>query len=379
MPEQLVAAADGQQGGAVLDGARDRVALALQHVLGDQHLVAVLAAADVDQVVLGRVEILAGPAPCTKADPTPLASPLEEEDVPPVGVDVHLLGIEREQSQFAVMAPHRTRHGVGLAGPERIACRAPAHPACDASCSSSGLSRYRSSSWTLRVSSPSGETALAQAPNPERRRPPGPRGARWNRPSRPRRACPGGGSGAVAIADAGSGRRTRPRPLRRTPHPGRSRRQAPGAAAAARRARPAGSRAAAPPPAYGGAPRSSDARSARSPRSRRDRAEVRCSARLRARPPGPCRARCDHRRAASGEVDRDPPGPGTELQHRAAVLWRKVRPHRQVADVGAELDVLPDGRWVGRYAAARSWARSFPVLAGEAAVPSYVRSSSRAV
>ena len=40
--EQLVAAADGEQRRAVLHGGGDRVALGAQHVLGDQHLVAVL-------------------------------------------------------------------------------------------------------------------------------------------------------------------------------------------------------------------------------------------------------------------------------------------------------------------------------------------------
>ena len=61
--EQLVAAADGEQRGPVLDRRGDRVALGAQHVLGHQDLVAVLAAADVDQVVVGGIEAVARARP----------------------------------------------------------------------------------------------------------------------------------------------------------------------------------------------------------------------------------------------------------------------------------------------------------------------------
>ncbi len=61
--EQLVAAADGEQGGAVVDRRRERLALAGDQVGGDHALVAVLAAADVDEVVGGGVDRLADPAP----------------------------------------------------------------------------------------------------------------------------------------------------------------------------------------------------------------------------------------------------------------------------------------------------------------------------
>ena len=100
--EQLVAAADGEQRGAVLDGGGDRVALGAQHVLGDEHLVAVLAAADVDQVVLGRVEAVArAGGRVAEGDAPPLAAALQEEDVAAVRVDVHLLRVEREQPELA--------------------------------------------------------------------------------------------------------------------------------------------------------------------------------------------------------------------------------------------------------------------------------------
>ncbi len=63
MAEQLVAAADGEQDGAVVDRGGERLALAGDHVGGDRALVAVLAAADVDEVVGGRVEPLARARP----------------------------------------------------------------------------------------------------------------------------------------------------------------------------------------------------------------------------------------------------------------------------------------------------------------------------
>ena len=63
MAEQLVAAADGEQDGAVADRRGERLALGLDHVGGDRALVAVLPAADVEEVVGGGVDRLAGPAP----------------------------------------------------------------------------------------------------------------------------------------------------------------------------------------------------------------------------------------------------------------------------------------------------------------------------
>ena len=103
MAEQLVAAADGQHGGAVLDGGRDRLALGGQHVLGDEHLVAVLAATDVDQVVFARIEAIAGTGGrVAEGDAPPFAATLQKDDVAAVGVDVHLLGIEGEQPDLGV-------------------------------------------------------------------------------------------------------------------------------------------------------------------------------------------------------------------------------------------------------------------------------------
>ena len=101
MPEQLVAAADGEHSGTVVDRRRERLALGLDHVPGDQALIAVLAATDVDQVVGPRIEALAGPGDrMVDRDPAPFAAPAQEEDVPAVGVDVHLLRVEGEQAKL---------------------------------------------------------------------------------------------------------------------------------------------------------------------------------------------------------------------------------------------------------------------------------------
>src|SRR6187200_621897 len=99
--EQLVAAADRQEDGAVVGRGGDRLLLAGDHVGGDGALVAVLAAADVEEIVGGRVDRLArAGAAVDEADAPPLAAPLQEEDVAAVGVDVHLLGIEAEHAEL---------------------------------------------------------------------------------------------------------------------------------------------------------------------------------------------------------------------------------------------------------------------------------------
>ena len=87
--------------GAVLDGLRERLALGLEHVGGDDHLVAILAAADVDQVVGAWIEALPwARGGVGERDPAPLAAALEKDDVSAVGIDVHLLGIEGQQPQL---------------------------------------------------------------------------------------------------------------------------------------------------------------------------------------------------------------------------------------------------------------------------------------
>ncbi len=101
VPEQLVAAAHREQRDALIDRRGDRIALGPHHVLGDQDLIAILAAPDVDQVVFRGVEALARTGSLkAEADPSPLAAPLQEDHVSSVRVDVHLLRIEREQPEF---------------------------------------------------------------------------------------------------------------------------------------------------------------------------------------------------------------------------------------------------------------------------------------
>jgi kynurenine formamidase len=92
--EQLVAAADGEQHSAVGDRRGERVALAIRHVGGDGALVAVLAAADVEEVVGAGVDRLAGAgAGPLEPDPAPLAAAPQEKNVAAVGIDIHLVGV----------------------------------------------------------------------------------------------------------------------------------------------------------------------------------------------------------------------------------------------------------------------------------------------
>ena len=46
--------------------------------------------------------------------------------------------------------------------------------------------------------------------------------------------------------------------------------------------------------------------------------------------------------AARGEVERDPPGAGADVEHRVAVLAGERAPQRQVLGVAAALEVVPD-------------------------------------
>src|SRR5215213_9897498 len=95
VPEQLVAAAYREQYGAVIGRPGKRLALGCDHVGGDRALVAILPAADVEEVMRGRVDGIAGAgARVGEPDPAPLAAPLQEDDVAAVGVDVHLVWIE---------------------------------------------------------------------------------------------------------------------------------------------------------------------------------------------------------------------------------------------------------------------------------------------
>src|SRR5262249_14443695 len=87
--------------GTVLDRGGERIALGLEHVGGDRSLVAVLAAAEVEEVVVGGVQSLAwARGRVGELDAPPLAAPAQEEDVAAVGVDVHLIGVEGEAAEL---------------------------------------------------------------------------------------------------------------------------------------------------------------------------------------------------------------------------------------------------------------------------------------
>ena len=46
--------------------------------------------------------------------------------------------------------------------------------------------------------------------------------------------------------------------------------------------------------------------------------------------------------AAAGEVERDAPGPGADVEHRRALAVGQLAPQRQVEVVAAALDVVPE-------------------------------------
>ena len=105
-PEELVAAADGEQCCARVDGLLDRGTLP-DEIRGDQRLLAVLAAADVEQVVLAGADLVAdGDRRHLELVPAERRPPREDRDVAAVGVDVEVVGIQmpdadlHERSQY---------------------------------------------------------------------------------------------------------------------------------------------------------------------------------------------------------------------------------------------------------------------------------------
>ena len=126
--EQLVAAADAEQDGAAAGGGVQRVALDGGEVARAQRLVAVLAAAEVEEVVRVRVDRVAEPgARQLEADPAPGAAALEQQQVAAVGVDVHQVGIERAHAQQEIShaaSPPWSRRARAWAGPRAAARRA---------------------------------------------------------------------------------------------------------------------------------------------------------------------------------------------------------------------------------------------------------------
>jgi hypothetical protein len=93
-PEQLVAAADGEDRRTALRGRADPVALG-REARSDQRLLPVLAAADVEEVVLARHDRIVRPDRADiELEPAPGRSPRQDGDVAAVGVDVQVVRVQ---------------------------------------------------------------------------------------------------------------------------------------------------------------------------------------------------------------------------------------------------------------------------------------------
>ena len=91
--EQLVAAAHGEQRGSGADSVCQRGALGGE-VAGDERLLSILAPAHVEEVDVRRHGIAEADAGDLEADGAPRAAALEHRDVPAIGVDVEIVGIQ---------------------------------------------------------------------------------------------------------------------------------------------------------------------------------------------------------------------------------------------------------------------------------------------
>src|SRR4051812_30085780 len=158
--EELIAAADSQDDGVAFRGGVQRVLLRLDHVAGAERLIAILAAAHVEEVVRVRVDALADRrAGELEADAAPFAARPQQLHVAAVGIDVHELWIERADAQphatstiTTVLPVHSTVSGIQ----PRLRTRKP-HSAASAS-SWSGLTRSISSVNIHSSISPVGDT-----------------------------------------------------------------------------------------------------------------------------------------------------------------------------------------------------------------------------
>src|SRR5262249_16612482 len=91
---ELVPAAHGEQRGAAGDRGRPAGGSG-DEILGDELLLAVLAAADIEEIVLARLDRLAdGDRAHLELVPAPGGASRQHGDVPAVGVDVQVVGIE---------------------------------------------------------------------------------------------------------------------------------------------------------------------------------------------------------------------------------------------------------------------------------------------
>src|SRR4051812_15992784 len=92
--EQLVAAADGEQGGAVVERRTERIG-ARGEVGRDESLLAILAAADVEEIVVAGDERIAEPDRANlELVPAPSRPPREHGHVAAIGVDVQVVRVQ---------------------------------------------------------------------------------------------------------------------------------------------------------------------------------------------------------------------------------------------------------------------------------------------
>ena len=358
MAEQLVAAADGEQGGAVVDR-RARAPRACWRPCRRRPCAGRGPGRRRCRRGRGRRGRSRSPGPGAgvgEADPAPLAAPLQEDDVAAVGVDVHLLRVEAEDAQL-----HQAS----------FSSRTTVEPT------------WRSVGGDLRGGRPARSPASTRlAPRARRRR-----GCGCGSRSAPRSARrPGRRSGAGAGSTISSPMSTRRRAAGSS-RPSRRPRARPAAAAGLRRrcGHPLDDRERRPARRGAGGRRRSRRHATRSAPSasscselhrRQDQGELVLRARSRRASPTtasqrqPARARSRQRREqlrveveadtrvpAPGQVQGDPAGAAAEVEHRAAGRGRQLLPERQVGRVGAALDVVPDHRRAGRAHRQNSFAR----------------------
>ncbi len=92
--EQLVAAADRERGRSAVDRLVQRLSLPYE-ILRHEQLLSVLPAADVEEVVVARDDLIAHPqGRHLQLVPAPRRPPREHRDVPAIGIDVEVVRIE---------------------------------------------------------------------------------------------------------------------------------------------------------------------------------------------------------------------------------------------------------------------------------------------
>ena len=102
VPEQLIPTAHAQDERPVRGRLVQCRALAQQQILGAQPLVAVLAATDVEDIVSGSVQWFAeSAARQLEADPAPLTTAAQHQQVAAIGIDVHQVRVQRTHPQRA--------------------------------------------------------------------------------------------------------------------------------------------------------------------------------------------------------------------------------------------------------------------------------------